>query len=65
MIHAGIQVREIASHDIQFNLVESPGASCGAKVDFSTRICTLLGNPCREIEEARQILNARDRISSR
>ena len=63
VIHAGIQAREIASHDIQFDLVESSGAGCGAKVDFSTRICTLFGNPCREIEEARQILNARDRIS--
>src|SRR5438045_2245782 len=59
VIHAGIQVREIASHDIQFDFVESSGAGRGAKVDFSTRICTLFGNPCREIEEARQILNAR------
>src|SRR5215471_7314274 len=63
VIHAGIQVREIASHDIQFDLVERSGASCGTKVDFSTRICALFGNPCREIKEARQILNARDRVS--
>src|SRR5439155_20283390 len=56
VIHAGIQAREISSHDMQFDLVESSGTSCGAKVDFSTRICTLFSNPCREIEEARQIL---------
>ena len=60
MIHARIQAREIATHDVQFDLIKSPGASCGAKVDFPTWICTLFGNPGREIEEARQILNARD-----
>ena len=44
MIHAGIQAREIARHDVQFDLVESAGASCGAKVDFSAWIGTLFGN---------------------
>src|SRR5262244_3532994 len=55
VIHAGIQAREITTHDVQFDLVESSSASCGAKVDFSTRIGTLFGDPSREIEEARQI----------
>jgi hypothetical protein len=63
VIHAPIQAREITARDVQFDFVKSPGASCGAKVDFSTWICTLFGNPCREIQEACQILNTRDGIS--
>ena len=35
MVDAGIQAREIASHDIQLDLVEGSGTGCGAKVDFS------------------------------
>src|SRR5260370_23341282 len=57
VIHAGIQTPEIATHDIQFDFVESSGTSCGTKVDFSTWIRTLFCNPRREIEEACQILN--------
>src|ERR1700691_3606932 len=53
VIHAGIQAREIASHDVQLDLVESAGAGCGTKVDFSTWIGTLFGYPRREIKEAR------------
>jgi hypothetical protein len=65
MIYAGVQTLEIATYDVQFDLVESSSTSCGAKVDFPTWICPLFGNPRREIEEARKILNARDRISQR
>ena len=65
MIHASIQSREIASHDVQFNLVESSGAGGGAKVEFSAWICALSGNPRREIEDARQILKVRHRIGRR
>ena len=36
-----------------------------AKVDFSAWIFALFGNPRREIEDARQILNVRDRIGPR
>src|SRR5438270_12532064 len=65
VIHARIQARQITTHQVQFDLVESSGAGCGAKVDLSTWIRPLFCDSCREIEEARQILNARDRISPR
>jgi uncharacterized protein (UPF0179 family) len=62
VIHPGIQAREISSHDVQLDLVESSGASGGAKVEFSAGTCALFGNPRREIEEAGQILKVRERI---
>src|ERR1700686_1406732 len=49
VIHARIQSLQIASHNVEFDLVESSGASSGAKVEFSTRSCSLFRNPCREI----------------
>src|SRR5882672_12790509 len=60
VIHTGTQTREIATHDVQFDLVESSGAGCSAKVDLSAWIFALFGNPRREIENARQILSVRD-----
>src|SRR5271169_770927 len=65
VIHACIQAREIVSHDVQLDLVEGPGAGCGAKTDFSAWMYALFGNPRREIENARQILKVRDRIGPR
>src|SRR5580704_9830036 len=59
VMHAGIQAREIASHDIQLDLIEGSSAGCSAKVDFSTWMCALFGNPCREIENAPEILKIR------
>ena len=53
VIHAGVQARETASHDIQLDLVEGSGAGCGAKIDFSAWRFTVFGNPRREIENAR------------
>jgi hypothetical protein len=57
--------REVASHDVQLDLVQGSGAGCGAKVDFSARVFVLFGNPRREIENARQILKVRNSISPR
>jgi len=48
MIYAGVQTLEIASYDVQFDLVESSSTSCGAKVGFSTWIDPLFGNPPAE-----------------
>ena len=61
MIHAGIQALETAGHNVQLDLVESSGTGCGAKVDFSAWRSALFGNPRREIEDARQILEVRYR----
>jgi hypothetical protein len=65
VVDAGIQAREIGSHDIQLDLVEGSSTGCGAKVDFSAWRSALFGNPRREIEDARQILEVRYRISPR
>jgi hypothetical protein len=61
VVDAGIQAREIGSHDIQLDLVEGSSTGCGAKVDFSAWRSALFGNPRREIEDARQILEVRYR----
>jgi len=51
VIHAGIQAaREIASHDVQLDLIEGSGAGCSAKVDFSAWMCALLGNAPRFLQ---------------
>jgi len=65
VIYARVQAREVASHDIQFDLVESSGAGCGAKVDYSPRMFSLLGNSRREVQDTRQIREVRDRIGAR
>ena len=65
MIYARIQAREVASHDVQFDLVEGSGAGCGAKVDYSPRMLALFGNSRREVKDARQILDVWDRIPAR
>src|SRR5450755_4576709 len=65
MIDARIQARQVASHDVQLNLVESSGAGCGAKVDYSPRMLALFGNSRGEVQDARQILDVWDRIPAR
>ena len=65
MRYARIQAREVASHDVQFDLVECSGAGCGAKVDFSGGMFSLFGNSRREVQDARQVLEGRDRIGAR
>src|SRR5215472_5154066 len=52
VIHAGLQAREIAGHNVEFDLVECSGAGCGTKVDFSAGVSALLGNSRREIKDA-------------
>src|SRR5207249_335838 len=52
MIESRFQIRQVAGHQIQLELVQSSGTRRRPEVDFAARIGFFLCNSCREIEDA-------------
>ena len=51
VVDAGQKVGEVATNEVELNLVERPGAGGRAKIDFAARILSLPRDACRKVQE--------------